>query len=180
VGSSPVIVSLDTLDEHQTAFITRADFFNDTKASIEAAIERLPALTKISCVTMRSTLTELSKFVAFAQNLNARRQEGRLALKLNQFFPSNPAQLSDEGEEYWRNEFVDEEAILAALAAADELKQCRPSRTALPSPMLPQARETVRLLYYPTIYFDVQPGYFRSDLLATREPDRKPGFSASA
>lgn len=120
-GLTRVIVSLDTLNEQQNVFITRADFFNDTLRSIESAVERLPTLTKISCVTMRSTLAELPRFVAYAQELNGHGQEGRLAIKLNQFFPSNPAQLSNEGEEFWRNEFVDEETILAALAQAGEL-----------------------------------------------------------
>jgi GTP 3',8-cyclase len=121
-GLTRAIVSLDTLNEQQNVFITRANFFSDTLRSIQGAVETLPTLTKISCVTMRSTLAELPKFVAFARDVNSRGHEGRLAIKLNQFFPSNPAQLSDEGEEFWRNEFVDEDAILRALAMAGELK----------------------------------------------------------
>jgi GTP 3',8-cyclase len=121
-GLTRAIVSLDTLNEQQNVFITRANFFSDTLRSIQGAVETLPTLTKISCVTMRSTLAELPKFVAFAADVNSRGHEGRLAIKLNQFFPSNPAQLSDEGEEFWRSEFVDEDAILQALARAGELK----------------------------------------------------------
>jgi GTP 3',8-cyclase len=121
-GLTRAIISLDTLQEQQNALITRAGFFNDTLRSIERAVEVLPTLTKISCVTMRDTLTELPRFVAYAQDLNSRGHAGKLAIKLNQFFPSNPAQLSDEGEDYWRNQFVDEATILAALAEAGELK----------------------------------------------------------
>ena len=121
-GLTRAIVSLDTLDEQQNLFITRANFLKDTVRSVERAVELLPTLTKISCVTMRSTLKELPKFVNWAQDLNSRGQAGRLAIKLNQFFPSNPAQLSDEGEDYWRNEFVDEDQILEALSMAGELK----------------------------------------------------------
>ncbi len=121
-GLTRVIVSLDTLEEQQNAFLTRAQFFNDTVKSIEESVRKLPTLTKISCVTMRSTLKELPKFVDFAHDLNNQGHEGKLAIKLNQFFPSNPAQLSDEGEDFWRNEFVDEEQILATLRDIGELK----------------------------------------------------------
>jgi cyclic pyranopterin phosphate synthase len=121
-GLTRAIVSLDTLDEQQNTFITRAGFFNETLQSIERAVATLPTLTKISCVTMRSTLKELPKFVEYAQEINSRGHDGKLAIKLNQFFPSNPAQLSDEGEDFWRGEFVEEEAILEALAEAGELK----------------------------------------------------------
>jgi cyclic pyranopterin phosphate synthase len=121
-GLTRAIISLDTLDEQQNVFITRANFFNDTLRSIESAVETLPTLTKISCVTMRSTLGELPRFVELAYDLNNRGQEGRLAIKLNQFFPSNPAQLSDEGEAFWRSEFVDEGVILQALAQVGELR----------------------------------------------------------
>lgn len=121
-GLTRAIISLDTLDEVQNVFITRAHFLDDTVRSVERAVELMPTLTKISCVTMRSTLKELPKFVNWAADLNSRGQAGRLAIKLNQFFPSNPAQLSDEGEDFWKNEFVDEELILEALAKAGELK----------------------------------------------------------
>jgi GTP 3',8-cyclase len=121
-GLTRAIISLDTLDEQQNLFMTRASFFSETVRSIESAVATLPTLTKISCVTMRSTLNELPRFVEYAKAINSRGQEGRLAIKLNQFFPSNPAQLSDEGEEFWHREFVDEDVILEALAQAGELK----------------------------------------------------------
>lgn len=85
----------------------------------------MPTLTKISCVTMRDTLDELPAFVSYAQDLNGRGWPGQLAIKLNQFFPSNPAQLGDEGETFWKDQFVEENAILAALAEVGELKPVR-------------------------------------------------------
>ncbi|ONI87336.1 hypothetical protein ALI22I_23220 [Saccharothrix sp. ALI-22-I] len=121
-GLTRAIISIDTLDEQKNLFITRANFLNDTLRSIERSVELLPTMTKLSCVTMRSTLDELPAFVAFAQDLNSRGGPGQLAIKLNQFFPSNPAQLSDDGEQFWKDQFVDEETILAALAKAGELK----------------------------------------------------------
>jgi len=120
-GLTRAIISLDTLDEQQNYFITRAGYMNDTVKSVERAVELMPTLTKISAVTMRSTLKELKNFVDMAQDLNSRDYPGKLAIKLNQFFPSNPAQLSDEGETYWKDEFVEEEDILAALAEIGEL-----------------------------------------------------------
>jgi len=121
-GLTRAIVSLDTLDEQQNIFITRAKFFNSTRRTIERAVELLPTMTKISCVTMRSTLKELPRLVEYARDLNSRGHTGKLAIKLNQFFPSNPAQLSNEGENFWKNEFVHEDAILEALERAGELR----------------------------------------------------------
>lgn len=120
-GLTRAIISIDTLDAQKNLFITRASFHNDTLRSIERAVELLPTMTKISCVTMRDTLDELPAFVRFAQDLNGRGLPGQLAIKLNQFFPSNPAQLSDDGEKFWKDQFVDEKTILKALANAGEL-----------------------------------------------------------
>lgn len=121
-GLTRTIISIDTLDEQKNLFITRAGFHSDTLRSIERAVELLPTLTKISCVTMRSTLDELPALVAYAHDLNNRGWPGQLAIKLNQFFPSNPAQLGDEGEQFWKEQFVDERTILDALAKAGPLK----------------------------------------------------------
>lgn len=110
-GLTRVIVSLDTLDEQRNLFVTRANFFAETLRSIERCVELLPTMTKMSCCTMRSTLKELPSFVDFAADLNNRGLPGHLAIKLNQFFPSNPAQLSGEGQEFWETECVEEDQM---------------------------------------------------------------------
>lgn len=120
-GLTRVIVSLDTLDAEKNQDITRRGFHADTLKTIERAVELLPTLTKISCVTMRQTLTELPDFVGYAREINSRGHEGQLAVKFNQFFPSNPAQLGPEGEGFWKDQFVSEEVILATLAEAGAL-----------------------------------------------------------
>lgn len=71
---------------------------------------------------MRSTLKELPTFVDFAAELNNRGWPGQLAIKLNQFFPSNPAQLSSEGQEFWENECVEEDQILDTLRGIGVLR----------------------------------------------------------
>lgn len=121
-GLTRVIVSLDTLCEDRNKAVTRADHFRDAVQSIEHAVALLPTLTKLSCCTMRSTLTELPSLVAFAQKVNANTRPGKLAIKLNQFFPSNPAQLTQDGAEYWRHEFVDIDEICSVLAKIGELR----------------------------------------------------------
>ncbi|MQA97703.1 MAG: radical SAM protein [Streptosporangiales bacterium] len=121
-GLTRAIISIDTLDEQKNLFITRSHFHSDTLKSIESAVELLPTMTKISCVTMRDTLDELPAFIEYAQGLNSRGWPGKLAIKLNQFFPSNPAQLTDEGDQFWKDQFVEEDVILEALAKAGELK----------------------------------------------------------
>ena len=120
-GLTRAIVSLDTLDPAKNMDLTRRGFHAETLRSVERCVEVLPTLTKISCVTMRKTLDELPAFVAYAREINSRGWHGRLAIKLNQFFPSNPAQLSAEGEEFWRDQFVDEATILDALARVGDL-----------------------------------------------------------
>lgn len=120
-GLTRAIISIDTLDEQKNLFITRAHFHSQTMRSIERAVELLPTLTKLSCVTMKDTLDELPAFVDFARRLNER-GPGRLAIKLNQFFPSNPAQLTDEGDQFWQDQFVEEDKILEALAKAGDMK----------------------------------------------------------
>ncbi|MFE4514691.1 radical SAM protein [Kitasatospora sp. NPDC056783] len=124
-GLTRAIVSIDTLDEQRNLLITRRGFHSDTLRSIERSVELLPTLTKISCVTMRDTLHELPAFIDYARELNSGGGAGQLAIKLNQFFPSNPAQLGAEGEAFWKNQFVEESAILDALAKAGELRPVR-------------------------------------------------------
>jgi len=121
-GLTRAIISLDTLDQGKNGDLTRRGFHADTLRSVERAVEVLPTLTKISCVTMRQTLDELPAFVAYAREISSRSYDGQLAIKLNQFFPSNPAQLGTEGEEFWRAQFVDEKSILEALARSGQLK----------------------------------------------------------
>ncbi len=120
-GLTRAIISIDTLDGQKNLFITRAGFHSDTLHSVERAVELLPTLTKISCVTMRSTLDELPAFIAYAQDLNNQGWAGQLAIKLNQFFPSNPAQLGEEGARFWKDQFVEEQSILNALARVGTL-----------------------------------------------------------
>jgi cyclic pyranopterin phosphate synthase len=121
-GLTRAIISLDTLNPGKNRDLTRRGFHADTLRSVERAVEVLPTLTKISCVTMRQTLDELLAFVDYAREINSRGHDGQLAIKLNQFFPSNPAQLGTEGEEFWRTQFVDEKTILEALARSGDLK----------------------------------------------------------
>lgn len=121
-GLSRVIVSLDTLDKDRNSFVTRAKFFDETIKAIEACVKKLPTLTKISCCTMQSTLKELRQFIEWAESLNHKGYKGEVAIKLNQFFPCNPVQLSDEGQDYWKQEYVDEKTILKALEEIGELR----------------------------------------------------------
>jgi GTP 3',8-cyclase len=121
-GLTRVIVSLDTLDKQRNFFVTRAGFFDEAIKGIEACVQKLPTLTKMSCCTMRTTLRELNGFVNWAQELNSKGYRGELAIKLNQFFPSNPVQLSVEGQNYWKEEFVEESEILQALREIGELQ----------------------------------------------------------
>jgi len=120
-GLSRVIVSLDTFDSERNFKLTKRPFLQQTLKSIEEAVRILPSLTKISAVMMRSTLPELPKFVSYAQKLNSQGEKGKLAIKLNQFFPSNPAQLAPGGQLYWVDEFIPEKEILEGLGKIGNL-----------------------------------------------------------
>ena len=122
-GLTRVIISIDTLDPERNKFITDRDFLFNTLKSIEEGIKKLASSTKISVVTMKSTLNELKDFVNYAQDLNNREgYAGELIIKLNQFFPSNPAQLFPEGQEFWRREFVSYDEILHTLEKIGPLR----------------------------------------------------------
>lgn len=121
-GLTRVIVSLDTLSHNRYKSLTGMAFLNETLKSIKACAKELPTLTKISVVTMKSTLSELKEFVMIVKEINEDCYKGKVAIKLNQFFPCNPAQLTANGQEYWRKEFVSEKEILETLSAISSLK----------------------------------------------------------
>ena len=121
-GLTRVIVSLDTLNPKHNKFITGRKYFYQTLKSIEESVKKLSSLTKISAVTMKSTLAELKHFIHYAQKINSKGYRGKLAIKLNQFFPSNPAQLSPEGQEFWKEELVSYKEIIKTLKSIGPLK----------------------------------------------------------
>lgn len=123
-GLTRVIVSLDTLNPKRFHEVTGVDIFEKVLDGMEQCVRKLSTPTKMSCCTMKSTLSELEAFVQYADKLNSRKDNlGKLIIKLNQFFPSNPAQLEQKGTEYWKNEVVGEVEILEALSKVGELKK---------------------------------------------------------
>lgn len=122
-GLSRVIVSLDSLKRTQFEFLTGINCLHKTIESIKASVRKLDSYTKISCCTMKSTLPELKKFVKFAQELNNDpKNKGKLIIKLNQFFPCNPQQLTPEGQQFWKNEYITEYQIKETLEKIGKLK----------------------------------------------------------
>lgn len=120
-GLTRVIISIDTLDEKRFKELTGVDCLSDVLQSIEAAVKLLPTMTKLSVVTMKNTLPELKDFVDYVHQVNHKGYVGKLAMKLNQFFPCNPHQLSEQGCDYWTGEFVTREDILNTLSTISPL-----------------------------------------------------------
>lgn len=117
-GLTRVIVSLDTFTMTQLPIkISNQHILN----GIEKAVKGLEAPTKISCVITKSTLSEVKDFVAYAHQINNKGYKGRLILKFNQIFPSNPAQLTPSGQKYWLKEFADVEDIYSVLNKIGQL-----------------------------------------------------------
>jgi cyclic pyranopterin phosphate synthase len=121
-GLTRVIISLDTLSEERNKILTGRNFFRQTLRSIEVSVMKLSTLTKINVATMRSTLPEIKAFVEYVQDVNRKGYPGRLALKLIEFCPNNPAQLLPDGQELFRKEWVSEEEIIKTLKAISSLK----------------------------------------------------------
>lgn len=115
-GLTRVIVSIDTLDGARFKELTGVDCLEDVLKTIESSVRLLPTMTKLSIVTMKTTLPELKNFVDFVYQMNHKGYVGRLAMKLNQFFPCNPHQLDKDGCSYWTEEFATREEILGALS----------------------------------------------------------------
>ncbi|MFA6072901.1 MAG: GTP 3',8-cyclase MoaA [Candidatus Woesearchaeota archaeon] len=120
-GLTRVIVSLDTLKSDRFLELTHKNMFYNVLKGLEDSVKKLESSTKISAVTMKSTLPELKDFVKYAQDINSKEYKGNLIIKLNQFFPSNPAQLKKRGQDYWTQEFTSEQEILETLAQIGSL-----------------------------------------------------------
>lgn len=121
-GLTRAIISLDTLNPKRNLEITQRECFSDTIKSIEVATAKLSSTTKISCVTMKSTLKEIPQFIEFIKKINQKPgNKGMLSLKLNQFHPDNAAQLYEEGQKFWANEYVGEKEILESLEKIGKL-----------------------------------------------------------
>ena len=129
-GLTRAIISLDTMSQKRNLEITQRDKFEDTIKSIKAATQKLETTTKISCVTMKSTLKEIPKFIEFIKKANSNpNNKGELALKLNQFHPDNEAQLYSKGQKYWADEYVDEKDIIATLGKIGKLQAVESNET---------------------------------------------------
>lgn len=134
-GLSRVIISLDTLSPEKFKQITGVNYFEDVKKSIASSVEKLPSLTKISCVTMGSNLKEIPDFIRYIEQINSNSaNKGQLALKLNQFHPDNEAQLNKDGQDFWVKEFVSDENILKELKKIGDLKEINRSEVSGDNP----------------------------------------------
>lgn len=116
-GLTRAIISIDSLIDSRYKFLTRRNNLKETLETIDICCNELSSLTKLSVVTMRSTLEELKDFYSLATKYN-----GKLAVKLNQFFPCNPAQLDDEGKVFWKDEYITHDDILKSLKQIGSLK----------------------------------------------------------
>ncbi len=120
-GLTRITISLDTLNPKQNKLIEEGIsikgslFFKEVLKGIEMSVEKLPSITKISIVTMKSTLPEFKDFIDYAQQMNSKGYKGKLVLKFDQFYPCNPAQLFSEGQSFWKKEFVSENEIMKTL-----------------------------------------------------------------
>lgn len=111
-GISRVNVSLDTLNNKKFEEITGRDGLQKVLSGINKVLEDSNCKIKINMVVMKDNIEEINDFIAFANKVNNKFKKERIIIRFLQFFPCNPNQLSEKGQEYWRDEYITEEAII--------------------------------------------------------------------
>ena len=116
-GISRVNISLDTMDKEKFKKITGRDGLEKVLNGIYKILDISDCQIKINMVVMKDNLEEVNDFINFAKNINNKYEKDRIIIRFLQFFPCNPNQLDEDGQQYWKDEYVTEEKIV------DEIKK---------------------------------------------------------
>ena len=103
-GLTRANISLDSLAPDRYREITGMDCFDDVIQSIHSAAKKLPKITKIDVVIMRSNTHEIPDFIRFAGKINEQLGNRKIAVKFICLSPNNPVMLSQEGQEFFKRE----------------------------------------------------------------------------
>ena len=114
-GISRINVSLDTMKPDKFKEIVGVDCLEKVLAGIEKMLEITDCLIKINMVVMKDNIDEVEDFINYAKKQNALYGKNRIIVRFLQFFPCNPNQLHEEGQEFWANEYITEINILDKL-----------------------------------------------------------------
>lgn len=111
-GISRVNISLDTMDKEKFKKITGRDGLEKVLNGIYEILNISICQIKINMVVMKDNLEEVNDFITFANQINNKYRSNRIIIRFLQFFPCNPNQLSEDGQEYWKEEYITEEDII--------------------------------------------------------------------
>lgn len=111
-GISRVNISLDTMEKEQFEKITGIRGLEKVLKGIYKVLDVSDCQIKINMVVMRDNLKEVNDFINFAKEINDKYKKDRIIIRFLQFFPCNPNQLNEDGQKYWKSEYVTEEEII--------------------------------------------------------------------
>ena len=122
-GISRINISLDTMDREKFKNIVGIDSLDRVLAGIEKMLEITECLIKINMVVMKDNINEIKNFIYYAIKQNTKYGKERIIVRFLQFFPCNPNQLEEEGQNFWVNEYITEVNILEELEKIGEVKE---------------------------------------------------------
>lgn len=114
-GIDRVNISLDTMKKERFKQITGINGLENVLKGIQKVLEISECQIKINMVVMKENIEEINDFIKFAEDINKKYETNRIIIRFLQFFPCNPNQLNKEGQEFWRQEYITVEDIIAEI-----------------------------------------------------------------
>lgn len=120
-GISRINVSLDTMKKNKFKEIVGVDALENVLKGINKMLEITDCLIKINMVVMKDNIDEVKEFIKFAMDKNNKYSKERIIVRFLQFFPCNPNQLEEDGQNFWVDEYITETNILDKLKELGEV-----------------------------------------------------------
>lgn len=122
-GISRINISLDTMNKEKFKNIVGIDALDKVLKGIDKMLEKTDCLIKINMVVMKDNINEIKDFINFAIEKNKIYGKERIIVRFLQFFPCNPNQLEEDGQNFWVNEYITEVNILNELKKLGTIKE---------------------------------------------------------
>ena len=122
-GISRINVSLDTMDSLKFKNIVGIDALDKVLKGIDKMLEITDCLIKINMVVMKDNIKEITDFINYAIEKNNKYGKERIIVRFLQFFPCNPNQSNEDGQNFWVDEYITEVNILDELKKIGEVSQ---------------------------------------------------------
>lgn len=100
------------MDKEKFKNIVEIDALDKVLKGIDKMLEITDCLIKINMVVMKDNINEVKNFINYAIEKNKLYGRERIIVRFLQFFPCNPNQLEEDGQNFWINEYITEVNIL--------------------------------------------------------------------